>query len=591
MHRPGLMMAAFAAWLAVFAGGTPAQTEDVVRGGPPKGAFGHRRPTLARDVSRYLERLAGVGYAGCVGITIDGKEVLVAGFGAADAEAGRAMTPNAVFTVGSITKQFTAAAIMALEADGKLKVEDPITRFFDDVPKDKAEITVHQLLTHSAGIVGFLGGDFDTEATRDFVVKGALAAPLRFAPGRGYAYSNTGYSLLAAIVEKASGKGYETYLRERLLVPAGVGGIGYLAPKYPTEQLAVGYRNGERWGTVLGHPMLEDGPCWNLRGNGGIHAAARDMLRWVAALEGNEILPAAQREKLVHPWVDEGGGRSHYGYGWVVSTSPRGRKRVEHNGGNGVFSADLVRYVDDGVVLFVASSVSEIKAFQISRKLGPVIFGGPVSFPPNVVAMKNDELDALAGTYRLPSGGSLTVTRVGGRLSIVGEGADAWALLSGGSGKADEAAEAYTKRSVEILTASLAGDVKPLRAALGTPMEEAALLRRERRWQQGAAQRRGELGGVRPYGAAPTEEGVRVTVEVEGARGPTYVFHQWREGKIVRMGIGAAPPPVPEAFHPVGGGAFRSFSLADDARLVVSFLTTDGARALRIGSVSARAKE
>jgi CubicO group peptidase (beta-lactamase class C family) len=173
----------------------------------------------------------------------DGEVLLHRGYGMADAEAGVPNGPETVYDIGSITKPVTALAILALEEEGRLRTTDPITRFFPEVPEDKRGITLHHLLTHSAGLIGDLGGDYEA-MPRDTLVRRALASGLRWAPGTRYAYSNLGYSLLGAVVEIASGEPYEQYLRDRILLPAGMERTGYVLP----SGARIGVTVADAWG-------------------------------------------------------------------------------------------------------------------------------------------------------------------------------------------------------------------------------------------------------------------------------------------------------------------------------------------------------
>lgn len=183
------------------------------------------RPELRGALDEYLSRLEGLGFAGVALVADDGEIVLAEGYGLADRDRGIPWTTGTVSSVGSITKQFTGAAIMKLVSDGKLATDDPITRFFEDVPEDKRGITVHHLLTHTAGLTDVLGGDFEL-VERDELVSRAMAEPLVGPPGDEYRYSNLGYSLLGAIVENVSDRGYEEFLRAELLAPAGAFELG-----------------------------------------------------------------------------------------------------------------------------------------------------------------------------------------------------------------------------------------------------------------------------------------------------------------------------------------------------------------------------
>lgn len=340
-------------------------------------SVGTIRGPIGRKLDAHLTRMVQDGYSGAVIVARDGDIILRKGYGYANREKKLPVTPHTVFTIGSITKQFTGAAIVKLEMQGKLRVTDTIDQYLSGVPEDKKGITLHQLLTHTAGMPDSLGSDFDTSATREVVLRLALRSKLRSKPGSKHAYSNVGYSLLGLIIEKASGMGYEDYLRKHLFEPAGMGRTGYILPKFAPDSLAVGYRKDQPWGTVLGHPMLEDGPGWHLRANGGIHSTIDDMYKWHLALEGTNILSYEAKKKYFAPHADEGYGDSFYGYGWVTFTTPRRTKLLAHNGGNGIFSADFRRYVDEDVVIFHATNSSKYDPDRVSNDLAKIVFAKP----------------------------------------------------------------------------------------------------------------------------------------------------------------------------------------------------------------------
>jgi hypothetical protein len=178
---------------------------------PMAGGVGAEKSSNADRTERlreYLERLERLGFSGVVLAAKDGEILLEEGYGLADRETGREVTAQSVFTIGSITKQFTGAAIAKLAEEGKLSFDDKIEKYFEGVPPDKRAITIHQLLTHTAGFVDALGGDFDLKATDEWVLAEALASKLLFEPGSRHEYTNVGYSLLGMIVERASGLSY-----------------------------------------------------------------------------------------------------------------------------------------------------------------------------------------------------------------------------------------------------------------------------------------------------------------------------------------------------------------------------------------------
>lgn len=321
----------------------------------------------ATRIDTYMNELAEAGFAGALLIAQDGEIILAKGYGLADREHHIPVTPETVVTTGSITKQFTAAAILKLEQEGKLSVTDTITSYFDNVPINKETITLHQLLTHTAGLPQALGEDFE-EISRDEYVAKAMLTPLEHRPGETFEYSNVGYALLAAIIEQLSGQPYEAFLQEHLFEPAGMTKTGYVLPDWQENEMAHGYlENGEDWGTMVEKYQTEDGPNWNLMGNGGILSTPLDMYKWHLALLGNDIISEASKEKMFTPTMND------YGYGWDVLDTDQGTL-ITHNGGNGIFFADFLRFTDAGVVIYVTSSAGEPKATKLGGQLARMVF-------------------------------------------------------------------------------------------------------------------------------------------------------------------------------------------------------------------------
>lgn len=377
---------------------------------------------IRRRVGELMQRLEGLGYSGGLVVAREREVLLELGYGLADEARGKSFDARTVSTVGSISKQFTAAAIVKLWQEGELDVLDSIDLYFHQVPEDKQEISIHHLLTHSSGLPDVLGDDWDLAATREATITGAMSARLSWEPGSRYRYSNLGYSLLGAIIEMISGKGYEQYLREELFLPVGMERTGYLLPEFVAEDLAQGYRQGELWGTVLGRPMLDDGPSWNLRANGGLHSTLGDMYRWHQAISGEGLLHGEYRQAYFAPHIREGRAPSFYAYGWAVFETSRGTRLIAHNGGNGIFSADFHRYVDEDLMLFVSSNRSEFPISLVSGLIARAVFDGDYALPPETVRLSVENLQKYVGSYQLAKGGEMEITRRGSGLSMVTEG-------------------------------------------------------------------------------------------------------------------------------------------------------------------------
>jgi CubicO group peptidase (beta-lactamase class C family) len=316
-----------------------------------------RETSASSPIAAYVDATVPAGSSGTLVAARGGEMVHCDGWGTADHEAGTPTTCDTVYDLQSMTKQFTAAAVLSLQMQGRLDVADRMAGYLDGVPPDKHGITIEHLLTHTAGLIGALGGDYQPLSRADMIAR-AFASVLRSEPGERYRYSNVGYSLLAAIVEVASGQSYEGYLAEHLLGPAGMTQTGYVLPEWDERDIAVEYdADGDAHGRPPDHPWAADGPFWNLRGNGGLLSTARDMYRWHQALQDGTVLDHASLRALFRPRVrEQPAGRTYYGYGWVVAEHPELGRVVWHDGGNGWSYGEIARLVrGDGFVFWVTN--------------------------------------------------------------------------------------------------------------------------------------------------------------------------------------------------------------------------------------------
>jgi CubicO group peptidase (beta-lactamase class C family) len=483
---------AYQAWRSRWLWGMPdadAEPRIVAVGGDPVGA----------ELDRYMARLAAYGYSGSVLVARGGRVLLHQGYGLADRARRRPYTAETLFDVASISKQFTAAAILALEMAGKLVVEDPLGKFFPAAPADKAAITLHQLLTHTSGLRDTFGEEYEA-VTREELLRRVFASRLLGPPGRRYRYSNGGYSVLAAVVEVASGRAYDDYLRGRLFGPAGMRHTGFRLPAPALALLAHGYTADGDWGTPLDHPWAPDGPYWDLRGNGGILTSTGDLYRWHLALAGDAVLARPQREKYIRPYVSEGRwAHTDYGYGWSVGKSPTGKLEVSHIGGNDAFESDFRRYLGDDAVIVLSGNGIDYSALAIGDHLENRLFGLPDADPPAVAAAPVDPAvrDAAgiaarcAGTYLLPAAAGAPGTAAerlrvsvdtapgapAGRLLIAAEGKRGLGLLLGALGGDDGKLVAGRDEDVAAaLAAAREGRREPFAKLMGLEPEAANAL-------------------------------------------------------------------------------------------------------------------
>ena len=429
-------------------------------------AAGTSGEEIGPTIDRYMEKAAANGYAGSVLVARGEKIILSKGYGWADRENKVRQTAETVFSIGSITKQFTGAAVLKLETQGQLKVTDLMSKYLKGVPPDKAEITLHQLLTHTAGFMDALGDDYAPIGREEFV-KLALGSKLPSKPGARYSYSNVGFSLLGIIVELVTGKNYEDFLQEALFKPAGMTRTGYLRPGFAKGELAVGYQDGRRWGTALDRPWRPEGPGWHLRANGGILSTVGDMHRWYLALKKNFVLTEAAKTKYFAPQVKEyPDGDSYYGYGWVTQKTGSGNGLIWHNGGNGIYNAFMGFEPKTDLMIIVSSNISGKISDRYAERIRGLVLG-------LVKPLDERILRDYAGTYRLKTGAEFKVGfDENDTLKASFTAAELLPLFSASGRETKEETSRYDQKAKAMLNGALAGDFTALAAAWGEPLDQ-----------------------------------------------------------------------------------------------------------------------
>lgn len=317
-------------------------------------------------VRKYMDGLEAYGFTGALLIVQDGKTLVAEGYGDADRAKKIANTADTLFDIGSLVKDFTKIAIAQLEAAGKLTTEDPLRRFFSDLPADKGAITIRQLLDHRAGLP--IGYAPDAErVTKEELLRRFAREPLLSKPGERYQYSNPGFSLLAAIIEQLSGQSYEAYVKTNIFDRAGMKDTGYVLPKWPAARRAHAYADGVDEGSTFDLDHLPDGNSWSLRGNGGMLSTLADMQRFYSRTWPG--LPSGG--------VTVGGNFTHY---FLYRNEP-------------------------GLMLFLASTDADFPAMPVDDKLTAILRGRDLPIPPSPA-----KFPALPdGPYKLTNGGSVRV--------------------------------------------------------------------------------------------------------------------------------------------------------------------------------------
>ncbi len=360
----------------------------------------------AREVlAPHLEAKA---FSGSILVAKDGVPVWRESFGAADREWEVANTADTKFRLGSITKQFTATAILQLVEQGKLSVDDPISKYYADAPAAWSKVTIKHLLTHTSGIPSYTGipNFFDRDArlplTPDEIIKLTRDKPLEFEPGSKYAYDNTGYILLGYVIEKVSGEPYADYVAKHIFAPLGMKDTGYDVTGEILRHRASGYQ-GSKDGWKNADFLDMSLPY----AAGSLYSTTGDLLIWDRVLADGKILTPASRAAM---FTDYG---HHYGFGWRID-SQDGHERVGHGGGINGFSTGISRYPNDGVVAIVLANYNATPSQAIADNLAGLCAG--VWTPPKAVALPTTTLDRYVGDYALSPDFTLTISRQGDQL-------------------------------------------------------------------------------------------------------------------------------------------------------------------------------
>ena len=293
----------------------------------------------------------------------NGEIVLARGYGLANVEHQVPVKPETIFQSGSMGKQFTATAVMMLVEDGKLSLDDKITKYFTDGPESWNKITVRHLLTHTSGMTDY-PDDFDLrrDYTEDELVQRIKTIPLAFQPGEKWSYSNLAYVMLGVLIHKVSGKFYGDYLQERVFKPLSMTTARVISEADIVPNRAAGYRvaNGQLKNQNWVSPSL------NTTADGALYLTVYDMAKWDAALYTGKLLKRASLETMWTP-VKLNDGKTHpYGFGWALG-EVRGHRVIEHGGAWQGFKSQISRYVDDKLTVVVFANQARANPARIAH--------------------------------------------------------------------------------------------------------------------------------------------------------------------------------------------------------------------------------
>jgi CubicO group peptidase (beta-lactamase class C family) len=321
---------------------------------------------LAQGIDRYLADLTSGGlFSGSVLVAQGDRVLLAKGYGPFDSEGRQTNTPQTIFRLASLTKQFTAAGIMLLQSQGKLSTSDSICAYLDDCPEAWRPVTLRHLLNHTSGIFDYTDS-LEYEATESIaatpqqLLSRFRDQPLAFAPGDYYDYCNSGYVLLGMAIERASGMPYGAFMQQAIFAPLGMQQSGYDANESFAPDQAFPFRSAGVKATFLNTTTLYAA--------GALYSTVEDLYRWDQALSSEQLLPRALLDEVFTP------GNGSYGYGWKIER-PGGRLRISHAGNMTGVSNFLARYPEQRLTVIVLSNMESTNAIGISDYIAAQVLG------------------------------------------------------------------------------------------------------------------------------------------------------------------------------------------------------------------------
>jgi CubicO group peptidase (beta-lactamase class C family) len=303
-----------------------------------------------------------------------GQVVRAQGYGLANVELQVPVTPETIFQSGSVGKQFTATAVMMLVEEGKIGLEDPLTKFFPDAPAAWKQVTIRELLSHTAGFTDYPKTfDMRRDYTEAQLLKIVAGIPLAYTPGTSWSYSNLGYLTLGIVIYKVTGKFYGDFLQERIFQPLGMNTTRIMSEADIVPNRSAGYR------LVKGELKNQEwvSPTLNTTADGALYFSIRDLAKWDAALYTEKLLKRSSLEQMWTVTKLKNGqpNSGHYGFGWFIETE-NGHHIVEHEGAWQGFETQISRYVSDNLTVVVLTNLDQAKPDVIAHHVAEMYLSG-----------------------------------------------------------------------------------------------------------------------------------------------------------------------------------------------------------------------
>ena len=523
MTRMSRWLAPIAILLVAAATATAAPNRAVVSG-----------PAATR-IDSFMVAAADYGMAGTLLVERDGKVILNKGYGIVDRGKKTRATATTPYLLGSLSKQFTAAAIYKLESQGKLHLTDTLGRWFPDAPADKREITIDQLIHHTSGLPYLGRGDLYDSVSVDSMVRETFSYPLDFAPGARYSYSSPGYDLLGVLIARASGRSFNDFLRREIFGPAGMTETGFV------DETArwTGSKRTPSYSSVDPDP---DPPLYpaalapKVVGSGGIISTTGDLWKWEQALRSGRVLDASTTAKLFTPGVAMSPTSSYAG-GWLVVRSQRNTTVIMHGGDIGGFNTDMRRMVDEhATIIFLSNTRDAGRGYRdvVPYTVTRVLFGPAPTLPPAPAHVPESALRRWNGPVPVAPGVTVDARARGGQVWLTSRTQEGMFALADADSTTRVQSLALNRLAETTTLPLLSGEAAGLDSIFSPSLVETAHPFFFQLWKAVAD----SIGGVTGHevlgSIVSPPSGARSLVRITGPKGSRVMTLDWLGGKLIQ---------------------------------------------------------
>jgi len=516
-----------------------------------------------QQIDEVLTRFTAFGFSGTVLVAEKGTILLHKGYGFADRQRHIPNTTTTIFPFASIIKGFTAAAIYKLEAEGKLNTADPINKYLTGVPSYATRITLLQLLTHSSGIA-HEADNVPTGATRGEHIANILRLALQSEPGTRYSYSNAGFDILAAIIERVSGLTFESYVHDNLLRPAGLFRTGWRS-EFDSRLFARGYQDYYRDTTS------------EITFPAGLVGTPAELYKWSEMLYTNRVLPPMARTKLFTPAFDE------YVNGWWVTKTKQGVEVQITDGDYPGYQTQMARFPSRHITIVMAINNDAGWGRPIYSALRDMLLGAKYEPPPLVQRIDRVHLNRLSGKYELPSGATFEARAADDSLVVAAAGQEAVSALAGVDAAANTRLIARNEVTTDLVAHLKEGDFDWVKSI--TEFQAPEPFQRLRNFWSTMIATNGQLKGFQVIGSSPSRGQVQTFIRFDLERGAEYWLLLWHDEKIRGWSINVSAPTA-TLFRATSPNEFASLDVPTGKVTRIRFHGNDGELSVQAASGS-----